>query len=124
MRKLMTAKLLAVATLVFAAGAQAATERLSDAPSLEPVDHIPALGRIHSWEAVDRDSLIIWRTAFDPYLVRLDRPSPDLKFAHAIGVSEFTGRIHSRFDSIYVGGFKYRISEIYRLSKEDAKAYF
>ena len=125
MSKLMTAKLLAVATLMFAASAHAATEvRLDGVPSLEPVDHIPALGRIHSWEAVDRESLIIWRSAFDPYLVRLNRPSPELRFAHAIGVTEFGGRIHARFDSVYIDGWKYNISEIYRLSKEDAKAYF
>lgn len=125
MTKLSILKLLAVATLLSAAGAQAATEvRAEGAPSLEAVDHIPALRRIHSWQAVDRESLIIWATPFEPYLVRLNRPSHDLKFAHTIGVSEFGGRVHSRFDSIYIAGLNYRISEIYRLSREDAKAYY
>lgn len=93
-------------------------------PTLETVDHIPALLRVHSWQAVDNDSLIIWATAFDPYLVRLDHPSHDLRFAQAIGVSKFGGRIHARFDSVYIGGLNYRISEIYRLSRDDVKTFF
>lgn len=118
-------RLLAVATLLFAAGAQATTEiRAEGGPSLEAVDHIPALRRLHSWQAVDRDSLIIWATPFTPYLVRLDRPSPELRFTQAIGVSEFGGRVHSRFDSVYIAGLNYRIAEIYRLSREDAKTYY
>ena len=131
MRKLRVTSLLAIASLLLAAGARATTEadaatnvRADDAPSLEAVDHIPALGRMHSWHAIDRDSLIIWATPFDPYLVRLARPSHDLRFAQTIGVTEFGGRVHSRFDSIYVGGLNYRISEIYRLSREDAKALY
>lgn len=124
-RNLSIVWLLAVMSLLFAAGAQATSEvRAEPAPSLEAVDHIPALSRMHSWEVVDRESLIIWATPFRPYLVRLDRPSPDLRFARAIGVSEFGGRVHSRFDSVYIAGLNYRISEIYRLSREDAKAYY
>ena len=108
-----------------AAPAVEATEiRAAETQSLEPVDHIPALRRLHSWHAVDNESLIVWATAFDPYLVRLDRPSPDLKYARSIGVSEFAGRVHSRFDSIYIAGLNYRISEIYRLSRDDAKALY
>lgn len=116
----------AIAALLVAAGADAAqTEvRAADTPSLEPVDHIPALRSLYSWHAVDNESLIIWATPFDPYLVRLNRPSYDLRFAEAIGVSEINGRVHSRFDSIYVAGLNYGISEIYRLSREDAKALY
>jgi Family of unknown function (DUF6491) len=93
-------------------------------PTLEAVDHITALRPIHSWKAIDNDSLIIWATAFQPYLVRLVQPTPDLRFAHTIGVSNFAGRIHAGFDSVYVKGLNYRISEIYRLSREDAKTFF
>lgn len=121
--------LLALAALTFAAAAPATTElrtdaRIGDAPSLEPVDHIPALGRMHSWHAIDQSSLIIWATPFKPYLVRLSRPSHDLKFARTIGVTEFGGRVHSRFDSIYVAGLNYQIAEIYRLSRDDAEALY
>ena len=91
------------------------------APTLEAVDHIPALARIHGWHAVDRDSLIVWATPFSPYLIRIDQPSIDLKFANVIGVSEFAGAIHARFDSIYIDGWKYGITDIYKLSRDDAK---
>jgi Family of unknown function (DUF6491) len=93
-------------------------------PTLEPVDHIPALSRIYSWKAVDNDTLIIWATPSHPYLVRLDQPSHDLRFVEAIGVSKFGGRINARFDKVYVAGLDYRISEIYRLSRDDAKTFF
>ena len=89
---------------------------------LEQVDHIPALGRMHSWYALDNESLIIWASAFDPYLVRLSHPSPGMRFARTIGVTESVGRVHSRFDSVLVEGFRYRIDGIYKISVEDAKA--
>jgi len=116
---------LLAASSILATGAHATNEvDAVAAPRLEAVDHIPALGRIHSWQVVDRDSLIIWATPFKPYLVRLDHPSHDLRFAHRIAVTEFGGRINARFDSVYVAGLNYRISEIYRLSREDARTYY
>lgn len=91
-------------------------------PSLEAVESIPALTRLHGWKVVDDDSLIVWATAAKPYLLELDRPSHDLKFAETIGVTEFAGQIHSRFDSVWIRGLPYRIDRIYKLSREDAKA--
>ncbi|MBN1239825.1 MAG: hypothetical protein JXB36_15080 [Gammaproteobacteria bacterium] len=90
--------------------------------SLEPVDSIPALRRLHSWHAVDNDTLIVWSSPFDPYLVELFRPSHDLKFAWTIGITSFGSRIHAKFDAVEVGGFSYPISRIYKLSRDDAKA--
>ena len=90
--------------------------------SLEPVDSIPALRRLHSWTVIDDDTLIVWSSPFDPYLVELFRPSRDLKFAWSIGVTSFGSRIHAKFDSVEVGGFSYPIREIYKLSRDDAKA--
>jgi hypothetical protein len=88
---------------------------------LEQVDSIPNLTRLHSWSAIDDDTLIVWATPFDPYLVKLFMPSPDLRFAQAIGVTSFGSRIYARFDSVKIAGFSYPIRGIYKLSRADAK---
>ena len=118
---------LVAASLLAGTGAHAAAQADAEytvAPTLEAVDHIPALARIHGWHAVDRDSLIVWATPFSPYLVRIDQPSMDLKFANVIGLSEFAGSIHAKFDSVYVDGWKYRITDIYKLSRDDARTLY
>ena len=120
-----------IATLLIAAAAsttaQAAAEiQERDFPlvtSLEPVASIPAWGRLHSWNVVDNETLIVWATPFRPYLVKLFHPSPELKFAWAIGVTSFGSRIHAKFDSVEVEGFSYPIREIYKLSREEAEAF-
>jgi hypothetical protein len=95
---------------------------LPELTSLEPVDRITAMTGLHSWTAIDDDTLIVWTTPFRPYLVELSHPSPDLRWAWTIGVSSFGSQIYARFDSIEVGGFRYPIREIYKLSRDDAKA--
>lgn len=94
---------------------------LSVAP--EPVDSFKFFGRLDSWRAVDRDTLIVWTTAFRPYLIELGRPSPKLRFAHIIGISSTVGRVHSRLDEVYVDGLPYRIKSIYRLSPAQARSW-
>jgi len=91
--------------------------------SLEEVDSIPTLTRPDSWSAVDDETLIVWATPFDPYLVKLFRPSPDLKFAQAIGVTSFGSRIYAKFDSVKIAGFSYPIRGIYKLTRADAKEF-
>jgi len=121
MKRLIVGTLAAIGLATSALAARE-TVNLNLAQSYEPVDSIPALVRLHSWHAIDDDTLIVWATPFKPYLVELTRPSPDLKFANVIGVSEFAGRVHSRFDTVYIRGIHYRIGEIYELSREQAKA--
>jgi hypothetical protein len=116
--------LLGILTALGLAGAVQSAEVttvIEAAPSYEPVRSIPALSRLYSWQAVDEDTLIIWATAFRPYLVELSWPSHDLKFVEVIGVSESAGRVHSRFDSVYVRGINYPIDEIYELTPEQAR---
>ena len=40
-----------------------------------------------------------------------------------IVVTSFGSRIHARFDSVEIRGFSYPIREIYKLSRDDAKAF-
>lgn len=116
------ALLLAAAFTTTGQAAIATPQReLPVAQTLEPVQSIPAIGRLHRWSVVDDDTLIIWAGPRQPYLVRLFRPSPELKFALAIGVTSFGNRIHARFDSVEVEGFSYPIREIYRMSRVEAE---
>lgn len=116
----------ALALVSLAITAQAAqelrdTDIRPELAGLEQVDSIPALTRLHSWRAVDERRLIVWATAFSPYLVELQWPSHDLRFARAIEVTSFGSRVHARFDAVQIDGIRYPISRIYRLEREEAR---
>lgn len=119
MKKIFFAVILAMSAALPAL-AMSYPQAIVDVP-LEPVDSIRTFGRIQSWRALDRDTLIIWATGLRPYLVELRWPSTDLRFANTIGVTGTNGSVHSRFDSIVVRGFRYPIDQIYRLSPTDAR---
>ena len=88
----------------------------------EEVDSFTLFTRPHSWTPIDDDSVIVWATPFQPYLVELAFPSHDLRFASAIGVTSFGSRVYAKFDSIQVRGFRYPIDNIYKLTREEAKS--
>lgn len=90
-------------------------------PAFEQVDSIPMLTRPHSWQVIDDDTVIVWATAFDPYLVELAFKSHDLKFAQVIGITQFGSRVYARFDAVKVGGFRYPIDSIYKMTREEAR---
>jgi hypothetical protein len=91
-------------------------------PAFEQVDSIPMLRRPHSWQVVDDDTVIVWATPFDPYLVELAFKSHDLKFAHVIGITQFGSRIYAKFDAVKVDGFRYPIDSIYKMTREEARS--
>ena len=120
----------AVAALLLTGVAFASTEALDEAtPQVElsvvpqPVDSFHFFGRLDSWRAVDQDTLIVWTTAFRPYLIELGRPSHRLRFAHVIGISSTVGTVRSRLDEIYVDGMPYGIKSIYRLTPAQARSW-
>ena len=121
MKKIFFAALLALCVAVPSYARTNDHQAIVDVP-LEPVDSIRTFGRIQGWRALDRDTVIIWATGLRPYLLELARPSPDLRFANAIGVTGISGRVHSRFDSVIVEGIRYPIRQIYRITPADAKA--
>ena len=104
-----------------APGAQTSIAPSSLAP--EPVDSFNTFGRFDSWRVVDRDTLIVWVTPARPYLIKLRRPSPRLRFAQAIGISSTVGKVHARLDQIYVDGWPYQIEAIHRLTREQARSW-
>ena len=90
-------------------------------PAFEKVDSFSLLTRPHSWHAIDNDTLIVWATPFQPYLVELAFPSHDLRFSEAIGITSVGSRVYARFDSLRVGGFRYPIASIYKMTREEAR---
>ena len=103
----------------FARGADA--DANTEQPAFEQVDSIPMLSRPHSWQVIDDDTVIVWATAFNPYLVELAFKSHDLKFAQVIGITQFGSRVYARFDAVKVGGFRYPIDSIYKMTREEAR---
>ena len=105
----------------FRARRDAAAAECRAAPAFEQVDSIPMLTRPHSWQVIDDDTVIVWATPFDPYLVELAFKSHDLKFAHVIGITQFGSRVYAKFDAVKVGGFRYPIDSIYKMTREEAR---
>jgi hypothetical protein len=103
--------------------AYAATETrdVREIPPFEQVKSISAFGGLHDFDVLDDRTLILWTTRSQPYLVELMFPSHDLRFAHAIAVESSTNRIHAKFDSVRVAGFRYPIDGIYKLTRDEAK---
>jgi hypothetical protein len=95
--------------------------RAQIAPEADPVDSFSMLSRPYSWTMVDDDTVIVWATAFKPYLLELAFPSPDLRWAHVIGVTSVGSRVYAKFDAVRVGGFRYPIDAIYELTREEAR---
>jgi hypothetical protein len=106
-----------------AAGRQADAVTQADAarPAFEQVDSIPMLTRPHSWQVIDDDTVIVWATPFDPYLVELAFKSHDLKFAQVIGITQVGSRVYAKFDAVRVGGFRYPIDSIYKMTRTEAR---
>jgi hypothetical protein len=90
-------------------------------PAYEQVESIPLLARPHSWQVVDEDTVVIWATAFQPYLVELAFGSPDLRFSQVIGVTQVGSRVYAKFDAVNIGGFRYPIDSIYKMTREEAR---
>ena len=110
-----------VGSAVMARAANEAPAEVQIVPELEQIESFSMLGRPHSWTAVDEDTVIVWATAFKPYLVELAFPSHDLKFVETIGLTSLGSRVYAKFDSVKVRGFRYPIDSIYKLTREEAK---
>jgi len=107
------------------ATARAATEANDSAsdqtPAYEQVDSFVMFGHPYSWSPIDDRTVVVWATAFEPYLVRIVYPSHDLRYVQSIGVTHFTSRVYAKFDSLQVRGFRYPIESIYKLTREEAR---
>ena len=126
-RKLAPVGLAGVLTAIAGIGFAASNTSVANATApdaagaYEPVESIPMLRRPHSWQVVDDDTVVVWATPFDPYLVELAFKSHDLRFAHVIGITQFGSRVYAKFDAVKVDGFRYPIDSIYKMTREEAR---
>ena len=121
--KLATLGALAALTLGYGSSfARSAPQAVSAAAlGLEQIDSIPMLRRPHSWQVIDDDTVVVWATPWDPYLVELAFKSHDLKFSQVIGITQVGSRIYAKFDAVTVRGFRYPIDSIYKMTREEAR---
>jgi hypothetical protein len=92
-----------------------------DPSEYEQVDSFTMLTRPYSWHPIDDDTVIVWTTAFQPYLVELSFPSHDMKWVQHIGVTSAGARVYAKFDSVQIRGFRYPIEAIYKMSRDEAR---
>ena len=58
---------LGLASVVGARPANDAVRTEQVQPAFEEVDSFSILSRLHSWHAIDDDTVIVWATPFQPY---------------------------------------------------------
>ena len=84
---------------------------------------------INGWDSIDNETMIIWATRRDPYLVKLWTPVFGLKSEFSVGIQD--GDNDGRFcdygrDAIVVqepgGPERYRVRTVQRLAEADAQA--
>ena len=90
-------------------------------PAYERVDSFLIWTRPYNWQAIDDDTVVVWTTPFDAYLVELAYPSLDMRFVQQIGVTSTNSRVFAKFDAVQIRGFRYPIDRIFKLSREEAK---
>ncbi|MDW8479346.1 MAG: DUF6491 family protein [Xanthomonadales bacterium] len=77
----------------------------------EPVEEVRAF-RLTGWRPLDREHLVLWRSANDAFLIRVQQPCIHLEFAHRIGVDYQAPVLRRRFDAVIVQGQRCRIESI------------
>lgn len=116
--KLLLVLLCAIAVPAYAAKSTESAYSLSD---LDQVKSIPTFGRFDNWHELGSDALIVWASPGRPYLIKLTRPSYDLRFVQQIAITSTVGQVVAHFDSVLVDGLPYRIESIYKLDRPTAK---
>jgi hypothetical protein len=105
-------------------GSGAVATEIKDAREIPPYESVRSIWAplgLDSFSVIDADTLIVWKSPFEPYLLELKMRSPDMRFAHAIAVESGTSSIYARFDSVRIAGLRYPIDAIYKLSREEAR---
>ena len=90
---------------------QAESLALYQAAAGEPVDSL-WFPRLHSWEPLGEDRLVVRTGPGRAYLLQVERPCTELPWANAISLTSSTGSVHARFDAVLVAKQRCRILEI------------
>jgi hypothetical protein len=78
----------------------------------QPLRHFSWFGRFDGWKAVSRDEALIWTTPAKAYLLKVQSPCEDLRFATRIGLTSTLNAVYSRYDHVTVRGRQCRIELI------------
>ena len=70
----------------------------------EPVTSFQYFGRLYGWTPLGDRALAVWTRPSQAYLLELTGSCLDLEYAHAITVTNQSGRVHARFDDVLVLG--------------------
>lgn len=77
-----------------------------------PIDHITYLGHYDNWQSVGQYQLVLWTGINDAYLITVNPPCENLRFAQRVGITQTASTISSRFDAVLVRGWRCQIAEI------------
>lgn len=67
---------------------------------------------LRDWELVGDYQLVVWPNRREAYLLMVDEPCSELRWARAIGISSTGHTVQRRLDTVNVGTQKCRIMEI------------
>lgn len=82
-----------------------------EAAALAPVDSFRFL-RLQGYTVLAEDRLVVWTRNDEAWLLRVDLPCNELRWAPMIGLSSSLSSVHARFDRVLAGGDRCRIREI------------
>jgi len=128
----MSKPLIALFALLLATTASAQTAETQDKAlsaylpyAGEPIDRF-RFWDLQRWELVGDYKVVVWPRLNEAYLLTVDAPCQDLRWAQTIGLTSTANSVSRRFDSVVVGKDKCRINEIrpidYRKYLADRKA--
>ena len=92
------------------------------APVGSPVEKIPFVSSISTWQALDERRLVLSLTEQKSYLVTLTHSCRALPGASHVGVSASNNTVYAGFDYITADGERCAIKHINRLSKAQKQA--
>jgi hypothetical protein len=79
----------------------------------QPVDHFTWLGRYWGWKPISKEQALVWTTPDRGYLIKVEQPCEDLRFADHIGLTSTLHTVYSRgLDYVRVRGWRCPIEEI------------
>ena len=68
-----------------------------------PIGSFTYLGRYYGWRSLGRDTLVIWTTVNDAYLITVLDPCIKLPFANGIGLTSTAHTVDRNFDWVLLG---------------------
>lgn len=104
-----------------ASNENAAGSAADQTPAYEQVESFVMWNHPYSWSPIDDQTVVLWPTPFEAYLVRIAYPSHDMRYVQHIGVTQTTSRVYAKFDALQIRGFRYPIDSIYKLTREEAR---